>query len=562
MTGPQGGYLAKRCPEAVQLDVLRPVEPLPSSDFMTMLADGGIAFEVDVFDVLRSCFAAAVDVDRGLHRDERARLTAEAMDLGAPLVIGGRLPVDFVGRRVGEPDLLLRIRGEGNADGGWPYVAVDVKNHIVRDGADPAAGEPWPMHSGSLPGWPPGGRGHRVGPLALRRPPAAGPLPAAARGLRPPDRRGPLGRHHRRRTESWPGTTSTHPGGSNPSTSSRIRPGPSRPWRPTTPLSPTGWPWPTPPSATGRIRPSALLAEPILIPACAECGWRVWCYPRLEESADLSLLQGMDLRKRRLHHERGVTDLHDLAGLDDRTARLIEAGVNLGDLMERATAVDPQTTIDALIPRRRRQITAWPTKASSRRPICEDLDSRTLSYRDSGMNDLAGQIDRVRARTGPHPAYRRRGVDQLDVPRGDIELDIDMENVAGGTYLWGVLRHRSPPWRTTPTVDYLPFVSWDPSAADGELDAFARFWALAAGSAADGRRTRAGRCGPTATARRPRTARCGGSPTGWVSRPKSKPSSPRRTWVDLYEVVQRPAGHRQRDGPQDRGPPGRFPLAG
>ena len=35
---PQGGYLAKSCPEAVQLDVLRPVEPLPTSQFMTMLA--------------------------------------------------------------------------------------------------------------------------------------------------------------------------------------------------------------------------------------------------------------------------------------------------------------------------------------------------------------------------------------------------------------------------------------------------------------------------------------------------------------------------------------------
>src|SRR5580700_753861 len=97
MTGPQGGYLAKRCPEAVQLDILGPVEPLPSSDFMTMLADGGLAFEADVFEVLRSSFAAAADIDRGLQRDQRERLTAQAMDLGAPLVIGGRLPVDFVG---------------------------------------------------------------------------------------------------------------------------------------------------------------------------------------------------------------------------------------------------------------------------------------------------------------------------------------------------------------------------------------------------------------------------------------------------------------------------------
>jgi hypothetical protein len=49
----QGAYLAKRCPEAVQLDVVRPVEPLPMSDFMTMLAEAGIAFEKAVFDSLR-----------------------------------------------------------------------------------------------------------------------------------------------------------------------------------------------------------------------------------------------------------------------------------------------------------------------------------------------------------------------------------------------------------------------------------------------------------------------------------------------------------------------------
>ena len=91
------------------------------------------------------------------------------------------------------------------------------------------------------------------------------------------------------------------------------------------------------------------------------------------------------------------------------------------------------------------------------------------------MGDLAGQIDRVRARIGPHPAYRRRGVDRLDVPRGDIELDVDMENAADGTYLWGVLvteHHQGRP----PTVDYRPFVSWNPVAAEGELDAFTRFW--------------------------------------------------------------------------------------
>lgn len=47
---PQGGYLAKRCLEAVQLDVLRPCKPLPDSSFMTMLAEDGIAFEARIFE--------------------------------------------------------------------------------------------------------------------------------------------------------------------------------------------------------------------------------------------------------------------------------------------------------------------------------------------------------------------------------------------------------------------------------------------------------------------------------------------------------------------------------
>jgi predicted RecB family nuclease len=473
-TGPQGGYLAKRCPEAVQLDILRPVEPLPSSDFMTMLTDGGIAFEVDVFDLLRSSVAGAVDINRGLDREQREQLTADAMDEAAPLVIGGRLPLDVVGRRLGEPDLLLRMGAERKADGRWSYVAVDVKNHIVRDSPDPAAenlGEaltvaPWVATDGADSSESARCRYDDLLQLAhyQRLLEACG---------------------HQAEEGRWGGII-----GVGPKLAWYDLDAPR--WEPSEYLEPD----PKGPLSTMETYEAAfahrlavsdaalahrqdqtipLLAESILIPACGECGWRIWCYPRLEETADLSLLQGMNLRKRRLHHERGITDLHALAGLDDRTARLIEADVNLRDLMERATTVDPQTAIAAIIPKRRRQIAHLAGEGIHRAADLKDLDNQTLSYRGSGMTDLTGQIDRVRARTGPHPAYRRRGVDHLDVPRGDIELDVDMENVAGGTYLWGVLvteHHHGQ----APTVDYRPFVSWDPSPADGELDAFTRFW--------------------------------------------------------------------------------------
>jgi predicted RecB family nuclease len=102
------------------------------------------------------------------------------------------------------------------------------------------------------------------------------------------------------------------------------------------------------------------------------------------------------------------------------------------------------------------------------------LSSVTASYSGAGLSSLADQIDLARAALGPDPVYRKRGVDTLTVPRADVEVDVDMENIEEGVYLWGALvteRQGSPA-----TSEYHPFVTWDPLAPDVEAENSLRFW--------------------------------------------------------------------------------------
>jgi predicted RecB family nuclease len=81
----------------------------------------------------------------------------------------------------------------------------------------------------------------------------------------------------------------------------------------------------------------------------------------------------------------------------------------------------------------------------------------------------------------------------VEVPRADIEIDVDMESTNDGCYLWGALAtdRREP----EAAVHYLSFASWDADIADGEVTAFGEFWswfqAVRARAAAQGASFRA-----------------------------------------------------------------------
>lgn len=132
-----GGYAAKWCPARVQWDVLQPCDPLEPTPFLQRLFDGAKRFEAKIVAHLRELHPDACVIES--HGVECEEETLNAMEAGCVLILGGRLPPDLDGRRVGRPDLLVAGSGGG-------YRAVDVKNHQTLNPRQGAIG----CHSTSL----------------------------------------------------------------------------------------------------------------------------------------------------------------------------------------------------------------------------------------------------------------------------------------------------------------------------------------------------------------------------------------------------------------------------
>ena len=318
MVPPQGGYLARHCPVRAQWDVIRPCEPLPVPPVLERRFAAGRRFEAELVAGLVPLHPGACVVDAADHedREEREAATAAAMKAGAPVIVGGRLPPDPAGRRVGEPDLLVAAEGTG-------YRPVDIKHHRCLDAG-----------AGGLPALC----------SALDRLAWEAAEPAADSSAR--KRRADLLQlaHYQRMLEACGMAAADGRHGGIIGVDGVVT------WYDLdAPI------WQTP-SSPGRVKrrstmavydfefsfrldilavaaahlagqQAGLLVVPVRIGECAECPWWSWCGPVLQAgSGDVSLLPGLGWREWRIHRDHGVTSRAALAALDHRTAALVAAG--------------------------------------------------------------------------------------------------------------------------------------------------------------------------------------------------------------------------------------------
>lgn len=525
----QGGHVAKQCPLRVQYDVLPPggVVPCPPADVEGLRAEAAAALQAEVIAQVEAQHPDALVVDRRRLPVMQVAETLLAMGEGVPVVVGGRLPTDVIGRRTGRPDLL--VRAERRPDGRWAYHPVEVRNHRTLDLGAPKEPSLAALVSTTEAPWLASGRsagerttrtqqGDRLQLAHLHRvleqtPHGSADAAGAVIGTEREvvwHRLDAAVIQHR-----WDRVHATIE----------------------SPLVRYDLEFSFRLDVLAAAAADQPMVGPVAVGECATCPWRGHCRPAIEADDSTSLLPGFGYRQWYNLARQGITTRAQLAALDLRTALVrdtFEAPGDLAALVRFASTQPPGTPVAQVIRtmagagphlgvppdevsgrpgleaavlataahavarhgddvgarvgwaeaaasadvRGSGQPTTGPSVDGGRRVAAlaahgvtiashlVALDPVVVSLADQPIRRLAEAVQGAQALAAGRPLLRH-GVEQLVVPSADLEIDIDMESaLEGAAYLWGA-------W-----VDgaYHAAVSWDPPSPEMEAQVFAVFW--------------------------------------------------------------------------------------
>ena len=434
-----GAYAAKQCPFRLfrENDPTEPAVAAEPDEALQELFDDGITFEADIVAELVEQFGAnvcEVPARGAASHDERRAITDTALAAGTPIILGALMQPDVDAGRLGEIDLLL-ASGDVMPSGAAVYLAIDVKSHRctsnLGDGDDPIG----PVHDLNLlapaviPGLSPKYREDDCLQLAHyhRLLQAHGHSPADDPSV--PIYGGILGSE---RVVAWfdlgtprfgtvtPLVAEGADGTANISFHKRQR-STAR-----TALDRYDYEFAFRHRivAAARARVDRATPPPVLpvsTKECERCPWRDPCRSDLEAADDVSLVNGVNYPEWRVHRHVGVTTATDLAALTP------------GEIEDR--------------------------------------------YADTPLTKktVTKQVQHAQAAVAGHPIVTPSW-DPAAIPRGDIEIDLDLEN-ADFVYLWGARLTRVPSSWPEQAGTYVPFVSFDPLDAVGEKQLVDALWA-------------------------------------------------------------------------------------
>jgi predicted RecB family nuclease len=504
----QGGYFAMTCTREVHLQhsaayADSDLEPIPAADVARMESghvkeaavatqwDGELNFTIASEKMLAAASGTA-DFDTNVvactplfsgvdafavpqcdrtaaSKTLREVLTMAALAAGVPLVWNARLPV--AGQRISEPDFLVRASDAPKANGKWAYRPGDVKDAKAFEGS--SGPNKYPVSTFASPGYE----------TAKRRVVDEG-TPKLKHSLQLAHYHVHLSAFGHQATGSrvwgaiigregmlvWRDLAEASVSYVNRSTSAKESMSPLAIYRQEFDHRIL--------VANAALDPDAdALAGPELKDECGSCPWRTVCHDELVDMDHVTLLPGITPARAKVHYAAGVTTRRQLAGLHWETARALDAGVDVAGLLANLAGADLSAPAETLLPGRAGRAALAKCGLATVADVA-GLDARTASaYAGVKTSGLADAVDAARV-SKAGKVHLARGVQRLEVPRADIELDVDMENEAGGIiYLWGtrlVVRHDG---LRIPGPAYRPFATFIGGDSAGEAEAFAGMWA-------------------------------------------------------------------------------------